>query len=51
MGNCATCCGKADGNEIMTEKAVTRAGVKGVQNENYSAGIDREYPDNNGSKL
>jgi hypothetical protein len=34
MGNCATCCGKADGNEISTEKTVTR-GAKGVQQENF----------------
>lgn len=29
MGNCATCCGKADGNEISTEKTVAR-NAKGV---------------------
>ena len=37
MGNCATCCGKADGNEISTEKTVTR-GAKGVQQEYYENG-------------
>ena len=39
MGNCATCCGKADGNEISTEKTVTR-GAKGVQQENFGNGND-----------
>jgi hypothetical protein len=47
MGNCATCCGKADGNEISTEKTVTR-GAKGVQQENYDNGndINAAYPAN-----
>lgn len=29
MGNCATCCGKNDGNEVVTEKHY-HAKVKGV---------------------
>jgi hypothetical protein len=45
MGNCATCCGKADGNEISTEKTVTR-GAKGVQQENYDNDINAAYPAN-----
>ena len=46
MGNCATCCGKADGNEISTEKTVTR-GAKGVQQENYDNGdLNPAYPPN-----
>jgi len=49
MGNCATCCGNTQGNEISTEKTVTRGGAKGVQQENnYGAGadIDAAYPAN-----
>jgi hypothetical protein len=48
MGNCATCCGKTDGNEISTEKTVARAAGKGVQQENYENGndINAAYPGN-----
>jgi hypothetical protein len=52
MGNCATCCGKADPNEITTEKSVTK-GVKGVQNEGYGANAGYEnagYPGKYGGK-
>ncbi len=31
MGNCAACCGKADTNEIITEK---QSKLKGVSNAN-----------------
>ncbi len=27
MGNCGSCCGKADTNEIVTEKALKQKGV------------------------
>ena len=47
MGNCATFCGKADGNEISTDKTVIRR-AKGVQQENYDNGnyINAAYPAN-----
>ena len=47
MGNCATCCGKTDGNEISTEKTVAR-NAKGVQQENYENpnDINAAYPAN-----
>lgn len=36
MGNCASCCGKADSNEIITEK---QSKFKGASNEaNFSRG-------------
>jgi hypothetical protein len=28
MGNCGACCGKADTNEIVTEKALRQKGVQ-----------------------
>ena len=31
MGNCATCCGKTDTNEVVTEKQTSK--LKGVSNE------------------
>lgn len=38
MGNCATCCGKQDNNEIITEK---QNKLRGVSNENnYAASND-----------
>lgn len=47
MGNCATCCGKTDGNEITTEKNVARANAKGAQNENvYNNDMNPAYPAN-----
>jgi hypothetical protein len=30
MGNCSSCCGKADSNEIVTEKSLNK--LKGVGN-------------------
>jgi hypothetical protein len=33
MGNCATCCGKTDTNEIVTEKQNYHQKLKGVSND------------------
>ena len=38
MGNCATCCGKADTNEIVTEKQNHK--LKGVSNDNTYGGYE-----------
>jgi hypothetical protein len=39
MGNCATCCGKQDNNEIITEK---QNKLRGVSNDNNYA-VSNEY--------
>ena len=43
MGNCATCCGKQDNNEIITEK---QNKLRGVSNENNYAASNNDYTAN-----